>query len=587
MGGHHTWGPRRARTRERASTLVGAALILLAVVVPAAALTTPTAWETPVDLSAAGEDAWYSQVALDPAGNAIAVWARASSGGANPIVQAAVRPAASGIWEPPQDLSAAGQPTTFPQLGVDAAGNAVAVWVGYSGITPIVQAAIRPAASGVWSAPQQISAIGERAENPQVAVDPAGNALAVWQGGNGVRAAARPAGGVWQTPEDVSAGGYFPQVTLDETGNAVAVWQTPNPPESIVQAAVRPAVSGVWQEPEDLSAAGQHACCAQVASDPPGTAIAVWVRSNGTNPIVQAAVRPAASGVWETPQDLSAAGQNAREPQVAIDPAGNAIAIWDRWNGATWIVQAAVRPEASGAWGTPTDVSGACEYAEWPQIALDGAGDAVAVWERWNGTTWTVSGAVRPAASGVWQTPEDVSAAGRDALQAQVAVDPNGNGVAVWSRSNGTNYIVQAAGYDAPGSLVSGLSTPKGNLSASPLTKPENHRGASANDHLGCVPPPGPPPPPPPGGPPPLPPPPPPPPPPLPPPPPPRIRCAVPRVIGFTLRKARTRIRARHCSVGRIRRARSRRVGRVIAQSPRPGRRLARGSRVNLVVGRR
>ena len=59
------------------------------------------------------------------------------------------------------------------------------------------------------------------------------------------------------------------------------------------------------------------------------------------------------------------------------------------------------------------------------------------------------------------------------------------------------------------------------------------------------------------------------------------------RVVGLTLRKARTRIRAKHCSVGRIRRARSRRVGRVIAQSPRPGRRLARGSRVNLVLGRR
>jgi len=79
-----------------------------------------------------------------------------------------------------------------------------------------------------------------------------------------------------------------------------------------------------------------------------------------------------------------------------------------------------------------------------------------------------------------------------------------------------------------------------------------------------------------------------PPPPPSPPsPPPPVIRCVVPRVIGLRLRQARTRIRARHCSVGRIRRARSRRVGRVLAQSPRPGRRLARGSRVNLVVGRR
>ena len=54
----------------------------------------------------------------------------------------------------------------------------------------------------------------------------------------------------------------------------------------------------------------------------------------------------------------------------------------------------------------------------------------------------------------------------------------------------------------------------------------------------------------------------------------PPVRCVVPRVIGLRLRAAKARIRARRCSVGRIRRARSRRVGRVIAQSPRPGREL-------------
>jgi beta-lactam-binding protein with PASTA domain len=58
-------------------------------------------------------------------------------------------------------------------------------------------------------------------------------------------------------------------------------------------------------------------------------------------------------------------------------------------------------------------------------------------------------------------------------------------------------------------------------------------------------------------------------------------------VIGLTLSRARVRIRARHCSVGRIRRARSRRVGRVIGQSPRPGVVRRRGFPVNLVVGRR
>jgi beta-lactam-binding protein with PASTA domain len=61
----------------------------------------------------------------------------------------------------------------------------------------------------------------------------------------------------------------------------------------------------------------------------------------------------------------------------------------------------------------------------------------------------------------------------------------------------------------------------------------------------------------------------------------------VPRVIGLTLGRAKQRIRSRHCSVGRVRRARASRAGRVIGQSPRPGTTRRRGFPVKLVVGRR
>ena len=93
------------------------------------------------------------------------------------------------------------------------------------------------------------------------------------------------------------------------------------------------------------------------------------------------------------------------------------------------------------------------------------------------------------------------------------------------------------------------------------------------------------------GPPPPGPPPPPPPPPPIEPPPPrpppPPVRCIVPRVVGLRLRPAKSQIRASHCGVGRVRYARSRRVGKVIGQTPRPGTRKPRGFKVKLVVGRR
>jgi beta-lactam-binding protein with PASTA domain len=61
----------------------------------------------------------------------------------------------------------------------------------------------------------------------------------------------------------------------------------------------------------------------------------------------------------------------------------------------------------------------------------------------------------------------------------------------------------------------------------------------------------------------------------------------VPRVIGLTLAKAKAKIRKRHCRVGKIRRARSNRVGRVIGQSPRGGVTKPNGFKVKLVVGRR
>ena len=71
--------------------------------------------------------------------------------------------------------------------------------------------------------------------------------------------------------------------------------------------------------------------------------------------------------------------------------------------------------------------------------------------------------------------------------------------------------------------------------------------------------------------------------------PPPPARCRVPRVLGLRLGNARQRIRRARCSVGRVRRVRTRRSlrGRVVGQSPRPGAVRRRGFPVNLLVGRR
>ena len=58
--------------------------------------------------------------------------------------------------------------------------------------------------------------------------------------------------------------------------------------------------------------------------------------------------------------------------------------------------------------------------------------------------------------------------------------------------------------------------------------------------------------------------------------------------MGKPLATAKTRVRRAHCRVGKITRKHSspRKKGKVIAQSPRAGKRLANGAKVNLVVGK-
>jgi hypothetical protein len=69
----------------------------------------------------------------------------------------------------------------------------------------------------------------------------------------------------------------------------------------------------------------------------------------------------------------------------------------------------------------------------------------------------------------------------------------------------------------------------------------------------------------------------------------PQVKCRVPRVIGMRLAVARKKIGSANCKTGGVRRARSTktRVGKVLSQSPKAGSVRTRGTKVNLVVGRR
>jgi len=67
-----------------------------------------------------------------------------------------------------------------------------------------------------------------------------------------------------------------------------------------------------------------------------------------------------------------------------------------------------------------------------------------------------------------------------------------------------------------------------------------------------------------------------------------KAKCVVPKLVGLTLRKAKAKIKRAHCTVGKVTRKASSKSkrGKVLAQKPKPGRRLAPGAKVNVTVGK-
>jgi Ca2+-binding RTX toxin-like protein len=145
---------------------------------------------------------------------------------------------------------------------------------------------------------------------------------------------------------------------------------------------------------------------------------------------------------------------------VAVDGSGNAFVVWQRFDGANNRAQAAARSAGAGLWSTPDDLSAAGQDAGYPKVAVDGSGNAIAVWSRSDGSNDRVQAAVHPASSGVWGSVETLSAAGQPAYFPQVVFDGSGNAFVVWIRSDGSDYRVQVSVFDAVGPVLSDLAVP-------------------------------------------------------------------------------------------------------------------------------
>jgi PKD domain-containing protein len=455
------------------AVLVAAAGAHAAVWLPAADLSVP---QTSVGCGFLGAQpgAGGIDVAVDSRGNAVAAWTRRDNAN-NQIVQASFRPA-GGAFGPPQDVGISrgcyflGILGPIADVALDDQGTAVLVWPGISGPNTVVQAAVRPP-GGAFGPPIDLSDNSQSADSdPRVAMSRSGHAVAVWSRSDGdndvIQASSRPPGGTFGLPANLSglapagADATSARVAVNEQGAAAVAWVRLVGGNDITQVRVRPA-GGSFAAEQSLTAAGQDAQSPDVAIDPQGRATVVWNRSDGTQSRAESRFLNAAGASPSGTDLLSNAGVNASTAQVALDSENTAVAVWIGCptGGGSCVIESASRP-SNGSFSDPAAISPPADSNVLPKVAVTPSGSAIAAWSEL-GTSGKVQSAARPK-GGTFGGVADISSAGGFGVLPSVAVDDEGSALAGWAflRDSGGGQTAQAAIFDAGAPALTSLAVP-------------------------------------------------------------------------------------------------------------------------------
>lgn len=346
----------------RAMSYLGAH-VMASTYTPASGWTTPVfLWRKHPDMPSGAVDL---RIAADSAGNTLVVWAAAGSilynrytPGSGWVDGATVE----GIGMPVSTLIG---PATDPEMALNPAGQAVAIW--RQGIDiPLnlpndfdLWSSRYDMATNTWSAPQQLEdGDGIQFYGKSLVIDSGGTATAIWSDYDGTRLhirAARLVADVWSPPSIVETGntsdtGFAinPHAVIDGDGVITVAWQQGDIDAGNFVAS-RYVPGTVWggQQVIGLYAGSSSVIFStefRLAGNAAGHVVAVWtlpgcvlaenvpcptdVRANEYNPV---------NGNWGAEEvidkEYEFAGEidgDASTPWVAVDPAGNAVAVWDQ-----------------------------------------------------------------------------------------------------------------------------------------------------------------------------------------------------------------------------------------------------------------
>lgn len=415
-------------------------------------------WSGTLETSEAGGDAREPDASIGPDGVGTLVWDQFD--GSEYVVRSRrVGPGGSSLGSV-TTLSPSGRDAFRPQVSVGADGTATVAWVQYEGAaSAIYERRIGP---GGTPEPEghRLSATGQSADQVQVGSRSDGGAVVVWERYGGSRttevqsseisAAGMPAA----VPVDLSDGSQNavePQVAVEPDGSAIVVWTRYDGADQVVQGRRVETTGTPDPTTFDLSESGEDAIEPSLAMGPDGSATVAWVRSDGSDELVQSSKLLPSGGPAGVVETLSAAGEDAVEPAVAVSPSGAASVVWQRSDGSTFLIQGRYLGFGGSPDGLVYTASEPGEDAREPEIAVAADGLGMLAWSRSDGADEVVEVQRLESSGRLSGLSSRLSAPGEAAGDPVIAVGPGGSALVAWRRFDGSFDRVQAAGFAEPG----------------------------------------------------------------------------------------------------------------------------------------
>ena len=195
----------------------------------------------------------------------------------------------------------------------------------------------------------------------------------------------------WESNQQLDDQLSPPDIALDSQGNAVVVWDRSNDGRRNVWSNhFEPTVG--WGEAESLNSDedldSDYLATPKIAMNASGTAMAVWI-AEGFRGVSTSRYAPdtgwGPAGVLENEM-----AQSVSKPRIAVDSSGDAVAVWLQRNIDRRREVWASRFAADRGWEEAERINSGEGDADEPQIAMDPSGNASVVWYQSDGPRFSI-----------------------------------------------------------------------------------------------------------------------------------------------------------------------------------------------------